>query len=226
MPVADFISMLSFTENRAVRVTATTEPDLVSPAGHPNAVRGVAVRNGKEKECDCYPWGGATVATAGIVKVATVRGVVDFHYEDSVNAQRMKEGNTDADGRGGFKGGAAPREWVKNAEGTRIALKRNQDGSRLYVPVSVMASEAYEYRTLDGTVIDPGVVHPFVRERDDAERQGVSEAIIVRDYRLDRVMRLEVGKRIADGKRATEFAAALRDGDAATARRLFAELIG
>lgn len=221
-----FISMLNFTDERAVTITASTVPELVSPNKHPNAVRGEAVRNGKVREFDCYPWGGATVATAGIVKVATVRGVVDFHYEDSVNAQRMKEDKTNDDGKGGFVAGKTANRlvWVTNADGQRIAMKRNADNTHLYIPLSIMGSEGYEYRTLDGRVIDPSIVHPFVRESDEGKGQGVAEPIIVRDYRLDRVSNLRIGKRIAEGEKAGEFITALRTDDGATARKLFAEL--
>lgn len=222
----DYIEMLNFTDMRAVTLTASTVPDLVSPSKHPNAVRGTAVRNGVAKECDCYPWGGATVATAGLVKVATVRGVIDFHYEDSVNAQRMKDGNTDENGKGGFVAGKPANRlvWVTNADGVRIAMKKNADNTHLYIPVTVMGSEGYEYRTLDGRMIDASIVHPFIRVSDEGERQGVSSPIIVRDYRLDRVSMLRVGNRIAEGDKATRFITALRDGDLATARTLYAEL--
>jgi hypothetical protein len=226
--IANLVSMLSFTENRAVTITAGTRPDLVSPKGHPQSVKRVAVRNGKSREADCYPWqgGGATIETAGLVKVATVRGVVDFDYEASVNAQRMREGNTDDNGRGGFKASQPANRliWVTNADGERIAMKRNGDGSRLYIPLSIMGSEGYEYRTADGTLVDPSVVHPFVRES-DTSGQGVAEPIVVRDYLLERVSDLRIGKRIAGNATAEQFINALRTGDGATARRLFAELV-
>ena len=85
----DVAELLSFAGMRGGELVAVTVPGLVSPKGHPNAVQRVV--NGKT--VDCYPWatGGNTVATAGLVKRATIRGVFGAEWAAMVTQERLRQ---------------------------------------------------------------------------------------------------------------------------------------
>lgn len=228
----DIAAILCFVGTRAGALVATTVPDLVSPAGHPNAVRRLAVRRkgGKPVEADCYPWagGGAKVDDAGIVKRASIRCLFGVVWDDFITGQRLLQGDAaglNPDGtakqyRGGpIRNGTV---WVHDAAGGRLAFKTNPDENRLYVPVVPVASEGYDYYDLAGNVIPAGVVTPFLRPVDDdreAARQGVVKPLYWRDYAADHVADIRVGTALAEGD-AKELSEALREGDHATVREL------
>ena len=198
MATVDIVSVLSFKGMRGGEMEAVTVPPLVSPKGHPNAVK----KDGK----DCYPWqgGGNTVASAGLVKRATVRGIFGAEWETLVTQERLRQAESlDADGNPVPYTCSAPRngtKWVSNGDGDRLAFKTNADETALYATVVVARSMGYTYHTADGTVVDAGIVAPFLRDRgDEGKRQGISDPLVYRDYRAENIERLTIGKTLAWG---------------------------
>ena len=201
---------------------AVTVPALCSPKGHPNAVKDA---NGK----DCYPWGGSTVASAGLLKRATIRGIFGAEWETLVTQERLRQAESlDADGNPIPYQCDAPRngtKWVSNGAGERLAFKTNADETRLYATVVVARSMGYTYHTADGSVVDASIVAPFLRDRsNEGKRQGVSDPLVYRDYGADNVARLSIGKSLAWGD-AKRLADALASGDQATVREISESLL-
>lgn len=234
MSLANVAALLSFVGMRAGGLIAATVPDLVSPKGHPQAVRRVAVRNGKSREADCYPWatGGATVDTAGIVKRAAIRCLFGVDWETFITGERLRQGNPKGLNPDGtaipFVGGPIRNGtvWVHDAAGERLAFKTNPQESRLYVPCVIVESEGYGYYDADGNPIPSAVVNPFLRPFDaakEAARQGVDRPLLWRDYAADNVSDIRVGTMLAWGD-AKELADALAAGDTATVRTIAARL--
>lgn len=210
MALVDIAGILSFTGMRGGEMEAVTVPALVSPKGHPNAVK----RDGK----DCYPWagGGATVATAGIVKRATVRGIFGAEWETMVTQERLRQAESlDADGNPIPYQCDAPRNrtrWVVTNDGERLAFKTNADDTALYATIVVARSMGYTYHTADGSVVDASVVAPFLRDKSgEGKRQGVSDPLVYRDYRAENIARITIGKTLAWGD-AKMIAEALANG--------------
>lgn len=211
--VADFVSMLSFTGMRSATIEAVTTPTLNTPKGK--------TADGR------YPWDngqGFNTTRVGIVKRATVRGIVGADWEALVADQRLKEGIVDADGTATYNADS-PRNgtvWMLDANGNRLAFKRNADGSKFYLPVVVTASLGYDYFTLDGVKLDRATVAPFLRDTSkEGSRQGVANPLVYRDYGMGSVATLRIGGRIMEGD-ALRLYNALRDGDNATVSSIVA----
>lgn len=205
----DVVKALSFKGMRGGEMEAVTVPALVSPKGHPNAVK----RDGK----DCYPWGGgSTVATAALRKRATVRGVFGPDWEGMVTQERLRQAESlDADGNPIPYVCGLPTNgtrWVHDANGDRLAFKTNADESALYATVVVARSMGYTYHDATGAVVDAAMVAPFLRDKSgEGKRQGVSDPLIYRDYRAENVARITIGRTVAWGE-AKMLAEALANG--------------
>lgn len=211
MATVDIANTLSFTGMRGGEMEAVTVPALVSPKGHPNAVK-----NAEGK--DCYPWagGGSTVATAGLRKRSTVRGIFGAEWATLVTQERLRQAESlDADGNPIPYVCGLPTNgtrWVVTNAGERLAFKCNADETRLYATVVVARSMGYAYHDATGAVVDPSIVAPFLRDKSgEGKRQGVSDPLVYRDYAADNVARLTIGKAIAWGE-AKMLAEALANG--------------
>ena len=224
MALVDIANVLGFSGMRGGEMEAVTTPALISPKGHPLAVKDA---NGK----DCYPWagGGSTVATAGLLKRAILRGVFGPEWAKMVTQERLRQAESlDADGNPIPYTCDAPRngtKWVSNGAGERLAFKTNKDETRLYATVVVARSMGYTYHTTDGKVVDASVVAPFLRDRSgEGKRQGIGDPLVYRDYGADNVARLTIGKSLAWGD-AKCLAEALASGDQATVRAISESLL-
>lgn len=218
MALVDIAKTLSFSGMRGGEMEAVTVPALCSPKGHPNAVK----RDGK----DCYPWqgGGSTVAAAGLLKRATIRGVFGPEWERMVTDERLRQAESlDADGNPIPYQCDAPRNgtrWVHNGDGERLAFKTNAREDRLYATVVVARSLGYAYYDAAGNEVPASVVAPFLRDKSgEGKRQGLSSPLVYRDYGADNVARLTIGKNLAWGD-AKRLAEALASGDKATVREI------
>lgn len=205
--IADFVSMLSFTGMRSATMEAVTTPTLTTPKGK--------TADGR------YPWDngqGFNTTRVGIVKRANVRGIVGADWEALVADQRLREGIVNESGEATYNADS-PRNgtvWMLDANGNRLAFKRNADGSRFYLPVVVTASMGYEYFTLDGVKVERETVNAFLRDRsNEGRRQGVASPLVYRDYGMESVASLRIGERVMEGD-ALRLYNALRDGDSAT----------
>lgn len=214
----DVASALMFTGSRGGELTAITTPDLVSPTGHPQAVKRMALYRGKEKLVDCYPWitGGATISRCGLVKHATVRGVFGPDWAKMVTDERLRQAcSLDADGNPVPYVCGAPEngtQWVHGADGQRFAFKTNPAEDRLYATIVIARSLGASYFDADGNPVDASVVRPFLAPLDDGKRQGLDTPLVYRDYRADRVVNIRVGSVIAAGDMEPVAAALLAGG--------------
>ena len=205
----DVVNTLSFSGMRCAVLTALTAPALVSPKGHPLAVKDA---NGK----DCYPWGGSTIKASGIVKRSTIRGIVGAVWATLVENKRLETGKgLNADGSATYTHGDATNgtKWVVDGSGNRLAFKTNADESSLYCPMVVVEPMGYNYHRIDGSIVPREEVTPFLR---DTSREGVrqmlgDDALTYRDYRLDHVVSIAVGATMTDGD-AKRLADALANG--------------
>ena len=212
--IAYFVSMLSFTGMRSATLEAITTPTLTTPKGK--------TADGR------YPWDngqGFNTTRVGIVKRATVRCIVGADWDSLVASQRLKEGLTDAKGEASYTGGGIQNKtvWMVDANGNRLAFKRNADGSAFYLPLVITASLGYDYFTLDGVKVERETVKAFLRDRSsEGRRQGVASPLVYRDYGSDSVASLVIGERIMEG-RAKDLYDALVAGDNDKATRLLTD---
>lgn len=113
-----------------------------------------------------------------IRKVSRVNGVVNWHYANSVNNQRAREGKeTDFE--------ALPRAW--GAREANSPLVSHKD--KLYLELKIERVYDSEY-TYNGLPIDAEKIREFLPERKESERQGTDKAIILRDYSLDSIRQI------------------------------------
>jgi hypothetical protein len=115
-----------------------------------------------------------------VVKVSRVNGVINWVYENAVNRQRTRE-ELDAD----FQ--AMPRKWGNRlAETPLVEHKGNY-----YLELKVQKSLGYHYETLDGQMLDTEAVNRFF-PKPSASRQGVEREILLRDYSLANIRRINI----------------------------------
>ena len=198
----DVVEALKFTGMKGATMTAVTVPALVSPKG----------RTGD----GCYPWGiGKTVKDAGIVKRSTVRGIVGASWARLVEDARLRTGEgLNDDGSATYTHGDAVNgtKWVVDGEGNRLAFKTNGAETALYCPIVVCESMGYDYFTISGQIIPREMVTPFLRDTSrEGVRQGLSDPLVYRDYRLDHVAELKIGTSLTEGD-AKRLADALANG--------------
>ena len=213
----DVANILSFSGMRGGEMDVYSIPDLRTPAGHANAVRREAVVRGKRREADCYPWqgGGATIATAGLRKRATVRGIFGAEWAKMVTDERLAQCcSLDSNGQPIPYTCGLPENgtvWVVDGGGNRLAYKTNATEDALYATCVVVRSIGHQYETLDGAIVDRAIVAPFLAPDDSGKRQGLDNPLRYRDYRADRVVSLKIGNALAWGD-AKVLAEALANG--------------
>jgi hypothetical protein len=122
----------------------------------------------------------------GALKVARVNGMGgSWNYENGVNRLLDKEGKP-------MDFTAFPRKWgqrVLHDDGRLTGLVHhvNKEGvERWYVEMRVLRSLQHEYR-FNGAVVDSGLIHPFLRQKEEGTRQGLDNPLILRDYAVDNI---------------------------------------
>lgn len=124
--------------------------------------------------------GGKKCILAGLTKVGSVNGIINFKYENSVNNQREREGSeTD------FV--AQQRKW-----GTKIGSCVIEHKNKYYVEIKVEKTQEPQY-TLRGNRVDNSIVKPHLPERKDG-RQEVDKQVILRDYALENIRQIRINK--------------------------------
>jgi hypothetical protein len=124
----------------------------------------------------------------GTTKIARVNGFCGADYENGVLRRRSAEGVHEP-------WEALPRKWgqrVARDNGSLTGLVRhvNKDGiERWYVELFVGKSLQHEYR-FNGAVLDGNLLHPFMPQRREGERQGLEKPVIVRDYAVDNIQQV------------------------------------
>jgi len=112
----------------------------------------------------------------GAYKIARVSGIVGWHYANSVNNQRAREGSSET-----FE--ALPRKWGVRGPGALVEHK----GSH-YVELKVEKSLDYDYYSADGVEIESDDLAPYLPTRRESSRQKTEKAIILRDYKVDNLI--------------------------------------
>ena len=122
------------------------------------------------------PFGG------NIRKVAKVQVQLGVAYENAVNNQRNREGNSAE-----FK--SDNRKWGKRVSGTPFVVHtpKGKAQPKLYIDCKVHRSVEYHYETPSGIDIDKASVTPWLRPR-SASRQGVKREVYWRCYGIDKVI--------------------------------------
>jgi len=117
-----------------------------------------------------------------VTKRATINGLINFNYENSVNNQRLREEKV-AD----FK--ALARTWGAHVGDTPLI---NKDGT-LYVNVKVQSVKDVVY-LLDGKPVSGNLVEAikdFCPSK-GGTRQDVDKEVVVRTYKLDSIVRATI----------------------------------
>jgi hypothetical protein len=126
----------------------------------------------------------------GATKISLVNGMVNWCYGQSVNNQRLREGN----GEHFFP---ESRRWGQrrfyNAEGqpvydrtasVRLSPFVDHKGW-VYLELKVQNCIEHRYEAPDGTVLTDEDVAPYLPIKGES-RQGVEREVILRDYTLDK----------------------------------------
>ena len=126
----------------------------------------------------------------GATKISLTNGMVNWCYGQSVNAQRLREGN----GEHFFP---ESRRWGQrrfyNAEGqpvydrtasVRLSPFVDHKGW-VYLELKVQNCIEHRYEAQDGTVLTDEDVAPYLPIKGES-RQGVEREVILRDYTLDK----------------------------------------
>jgi len=152
--------------------------------------------------------GGKKCPLAGLVKVSTVNGMINFNYENAVNRQRSREGNDEV-----FE--AVSRKWgrrlyetpenetrrnprhlpfvAKNWKEETISVDEFNEipNDELYLEMKVENSGDYIYM-LNGVEIPKEQVAPYLPKKKEGERQEVEKTVILRDYKIENVEQITI----------------------------------
>lgn len=112
-------------------------------------------------------------------KRSLVNGMVNWIYGNSVNNQRVREGQPLTEDGAVEHFVPHPRMWGERVQGTPFV--RHKGG--IYLEVKVERSLGFQYE-LDGEPIDSAEVLPFVAKKKESARQQVDKPVICRDYGL------------------------------------------
>jgi len=115
-------------------------------------------------------------------KLSRVNGMVNWHYENSVNRQREREG-LEQD----FQ--VQPRKWGMRIAGTPLVEHKGN----LYLEMKVEKVLDTSYMLADGTPCKREAVEQHLRPHRSPTNQGVTKSVILRDYRLDSITTLKMG---------------------------------
>ena len=114
-------------------------------------------------------------------KTTVVNGMGNFLYEVSVNRQRIRE-----DSQPDFS--AFPRVWGVRMTGTPLVEYKGQ----LYLELKVQRKLEERYFSA-GQPIGLDAIEPYLRKKNEGERQGVNAPVVLRDYRLDHILAMRLG---------------------------------
>jgi len=127
-----------------------------------------------------------------VIKTSHVNGMMNWRYENAVNAQREREGN-------GEHFTAHARKWgqrLSREDGTITPLVEHK--GKHYLELKVERSLSHQYSGQDGTIHDDETINPWLLARSKSKRQETEKEIIVRDYAVDSIHQIRL-----DGKTLT-----------------------
>jgi len=115
-------------------------------------------------------------------KISKVFGIANFRYQNSVNAQREREGLL-ADLE------AKPRQWGFHVPGSPLIVHKG----KYYLEIKVEKILKHARYLSEGKFISPEAIKPYLPSKRDSGRQEVDKAIILRDYSLESIRNLRIG---------------------------------
>ena len=118
-----------------------------------------------------------------VVKISRVNGLIGWHYQNSVNNQRRREGNEE-------EFSAEPRRWGERILPTPLVEHKG----KMFLEVKVEHALGTEYYDGSGNPIrydDCKGVLPA--RKGESARQETEKAIILRDYALDGIREISIG---------------------------------
>lgn len=121
------------------------------------------------------------------VKVQNFNATINFHYENSVNNQRIREGKQPV-----FE--AMERTWGKRrlTEDNRLTPLVDHDG-KVYLECKIEKIIETKY-FMYGKEIEASVIEPLLRES-TASRQGLEKEVVLRDYDLDNINTITINSK-------------------------------
>lgn len=123
--------------------------------------------------------GGKKNPLSGLIKINKVCGAIGFHYQNSVNRQKEREGQ-----ESNFI--SQPRKWGVRLNGTPLV----QNGEKFYLELKVQSSQTPDY-FFKGVRIDNEQVRKFLPNK-SSSRQNLENEVILRDYSLDSIKRIKI----------------------------------
>lgn len=126
-----------------------------------------------------------------VFKISTFSGKINWHYQSEVNHQRQREGGLEVvDGipqiRTPEKFEALPRKWGTRLKDSPLVEHKGQ----FFLEIKVEQTIRHEYRDHENQPFDVEKIKPFMSSKSESSRQGVENEVILRDYRIDRIMAL------------------------------------
>lgn len=119
-----------------------------------------------------------------IQKISRVLGIANFHYSNSVNKQRTREGLPAT-----FQ--AHPRKWGVRIDGCPLVVHKGQ----YYLELKVEKTLDHPRYLADGRFVSAEHLEPWLPVRKESARQGTEKPIILRDYSLKNIRKLRLSKR-------------------------------
>jgi hypothetical protein len=110
-----------------------------------------------------------------VMKRSVVNGMVGWNYQNSVNNQRVREGNEEE-----FV--AHPRKWGERIQGTPFV--EHNDKTYLELKVESTKDPVYLVDGKEATDAQLETIHRFLPTRSGSSRQGTEKMVIIRDYNL------------------------------------------
>lgn len=128
----------------------------------------------------------------GATKVSRVNGVVNWIYQNSVNNQRVREGQP-LNQQGEVEHfSPEPRKWgqrLKHETGHVAPLVEHK--GKHYLELKVERSLGHEYR-LNGETLDSQDVAEFLPKRKEGARQKVDNPVVLRDYSIENIRQITI----------------------------------
>ncbi len=121
---------------------------------------------------------------SNIIKKSEVNITLNFIYENSVNNQRKKEGNTEE-----FH--AKPRQWGSRIPKTSFVIHKGS----IYVEAKINAKPKEVRYFSNGKLMNEAQVEllkPFLPTSNSSSRQEVEKEVIVRDFKLENIVELKL----------------------------------
>lgn len=114
-------------------------------------------------------------------KGSHVNGIIGFNYSNSVNNQRLREGNEE-------KFEAHPRAWGERIGTSPVIEHKGQYYLEIKVEKTLTNPEYFD----DNGPVEAEAVKPHLYARSPSKRQETDKEIILRDYKLESLDQIRI----------------------------------